>query len=362
MKRINKLAISFIMLFMLCGCYQYTEIENMDILTSHFVYKSADTITLGGGVANVRSLSDSIDTPVHYISAEGDSLAKAAQGLVRSADHRLFYGSIRIIIIGEQYANEGIGEFLDYLSTTPEHRTSVSIITSPAEPREIVEYNAVNDFTGGFSAENIIRTLQTQHLMISCSLSDISEARVQEQVGFLLPDMHIQNGVMSVGGYSIFDQDRKIGFLPADFSYAINFLSGKKARGQYTTISSDGGHFSVSAELKKRTVNIEENPDGILDVNVDIDVDLNVKPADSEGLTNSEIEFIKSDTSEKIKSETLQLLNIEKEKACDFLGLYKSYQKKNRRRFYNIDWREKISSMDTNVNVKISKMKVDPLM
>lgn len=56
MKKSSALMIGAVcLLLLLNGCAGYTEIENMDILTSHFVYRQGEQVQVGGGVANVRS-------------------------------------------------------------------------------------------------------------------------------------------------------------------------------------------------------------------------------------------------------------------------------------------------------------------
>lgn len=347
-------------LMLLCSCSGYTEIENMDILTSHFVAKDEDNISIGGGVANVRSLSDSMaDSPVRYISASGATLSEAKQNLILSADHRLFYGGMRVIVIGDKYAKDGVGEFLDYILSTADHRTSVSVVTSSSDPREIVEYKAINDFTGGFAAESIIRTLQTQNLMPSCALSDVCEARVQKQVGFVLPDIQINDGVMSISGYSIFDHDKKIASLGNEYTAPLNYMLSRRASGNYTVYSDDGGYFAAIVKMTDKKISVYEDENGRLKADADFDFEITVSPASGKHMSDEDKAFIKGRLSEIIKSETESLINIAKSNRCDFIKLYKSYQTKMRRQFYETDWRDKIADMDVSVNVDCTQIKDD---
>ena len=96
-------------LFMFCGCWPYTEVENMDILTSVYVGGKEGHIRLGGGVANVRSFSDAMaDAPVSRISAKGENLETAILNLQQTADHPLFFGAMRAVVVEENYAKSDI--------------------------------------------------------------------------------------------------------------------------------------------------------------------------------------------------------------------------------------------------------------
>ena len=359
-KKVYTACISPFLIMLLCSCSGYTEIENMDILTSHFVSKNEDRITIGGGVANVRNLSDSMaDSPVRYIFASGSSLSNAIQNFSLSADHKPFYGGIRVIILGEEYAKSGTSEFLDYILSTPDHRTSASVVTSSSNPREIVEYKAINDFTGGFAAESIIRTMQTQNLMAGCSLSDVCEARAENQVGFIIPDITIENNVMSINGYSIFDYDKKIAQIGNEYTAPVNYFLSRRANGNYRLYSSSGTYFSANAKMLSKNISVYENDDGRLNVNADFNFDITLSPSSGMRLTDEEKLFAQRELTEIIKNELKAVLEISKAHECDFLKLYKSYQAQKRSRFYKTDWREKISGMSINVSVSCPKIKDD---
>ena len=342
---------------LLCSCTGYTEIENMDILTSHFVYKNGDKIQLGGGIANVRSLSDSMaDKPVSYISAQADSLYEASKKLALSADHKLFYGGIRALVIGNEYADSGVGEFLDYLNTLPDHRSNVSVFTSSANARDIVEYKAVNDFSGGFAAESIVSTLQSQNAMINCSLSKILEAKLQG-VGFVLPDIEISDGVMNVNGYSVFDGEKKILHTDALSGAALNYILSKKARAGYMVTVPGVGEFEAYAQMVKKSIDVFEDAGGRLCARLSFVFDITMSVPGDEYLTYEQTQQIKMDVCDVIDKQINEVLNTAKEQGCDFLELYKAYQTKKRARFYNLDWEKMISEMNISTEVSVDKVK-----
>ena len=362
MKRKNKmlcLSVSIVLTgLVLCSCTGYTEIENMDILTSHFIYKNEDKIQLGGGIANVRSLSDSMaDRPVSYISAQADTLYEASKKLQLSGDHKLFYGGIRALVIGQQYAYDGVGEFLDYVQTLPDHRATVSVFTSSSDARDIVEYKAVNDFSGGFAAESIVRTLQDADAMINCSLSQIWEAKAQKQVGFVVPDIEISNDIMSVSGYSVFDGEKKILHIDALAGAPLNYILSKKARWGYAVSVPEAGECEVYAQMTKKHIDVYENSGGVLCADMSFVFDITVNVPGDEYLTNEQTEHIKQNICTVINDEINAVLNMAKEHGCDFLQLYKAYQTKNRSGFYKLDWQKMISNMNISTNVSVGKIK-----
>ncbi len=340
------------LVLLLNGCAGYTEIENMDILTSHFVYQRGDQVQIGGGVANVRSLSDSMASdPVNMLSAEGGNLHDAVSALQRSADHKLFYGGMRAIVIGSSYAVNGIGEFARYIRSTPEQRMSVDVFTSENEPQEIVKYKAVNDFSGGFSAESIMRTLESENLAPRCTLGDVLAALAEEQVGFAVPNIAIEDEIMRINGYSIFSGETKIAFLGAEQISPLGFFVSPHGKGRYYA-DAGGRTVTVEAQMTQKTVHVEESVDGQLSVAASFTFDMAVSDIGSAGLSQQETEAVKVGVAQQIAQSAESLLALSKNYGCDFLGLYKIYQTKHRARFYTIDWPDKIRNMQYAVDVQ----------
>lgn len=340
------------MSFLLGGCAGYTEIENMDILTSHFVYQRGDQVQVGGGVANVRSFSDSIASdPINMLSAEGENLHDAVSALQRSADHKLFYGGMRAIVIGDSYAEGGIGEFARYIRGTPEQRMSVDVFTSESEPQEIVKYKAVNDFSGGFSAESIMRTLESEALAPRCTLGDVLAALAEQQVGFAVPNIAIEDEIMRINGYSIFSGEKKIGFLNAEQISPLGFFLSPHAKGRYYA-DAGGRTVTVEAEMTQKTIHVEESAEGQLSVAASFTFDMEVSDLGSAGLSQQETETVKAAVTQQIAQSAETLLALSKSYDCDFLGFYKVYQTKHRAKFYTIDWPDKIRNMQYAVDVQ----------
>lgn len=360
MKKSSALMIGAVcLLLLLNGCAGYTEIENMDILTSHFVYRQGEQVQVGGGVANVRSFSDAMASePVNFLSAEGENLHDAVSALQRSADHKLFYGGMRAIVIGNSYAEEGIGEFTRYIRGTPEQRMSVDVFTSENMPEEIVKYKAVNDFSGGFSAESIVRTLETEGLAVRCTLGDALAALAERQVGFAVPNIAITDGIMKIDGYSVFDGEQKVAFLDAEHIAPLGFFLSPHAKGRYYA-DAGGRIVTIEAQMTDRELRVEENTEGQLSVAAHFTFDLSVADIGSASVSVQETEAVIKQVTDQIEGSASELLELAKGYGCDFLGLYKLYQTKHRAAFYNTDWHAKIKDIQYSVSVQAGTFEND---
>ncbi len=328
---------------LLCGCYPYTEIENMDIFTSLYADGTADKFVLGGGVANVRSFSDSMaENPVSLLRAEGASLQEAAQHLRQSADHELFYGALRAVVLGEGLTEHGILPLLRFLDAQPRLRRSTAIFTTDADMESIVRYKAINDFSGGFAADSILSTLDALGELRYTGIGDVLYALTYENAGHCIPHISMRDGVMCLDGYTLFLGDKAVGFTD---NPAVSCFLCKNA-----TVPQLFGGVPLTAKLKSRTVTPTVR-DGVLTVDADFTFAL---------LQNKDADTLKSERLQEAKTQITQALQTELEAAladvqatgCDYLGLYQYRLTQGRSDFDMQQWNAMLKTMRFRVRVE----------
>lgn len=340
-------------LLLLSGCSEYIEIENRDILTSMFVSKQEDRIMIGGGIANVRNFSSNMEEPVSLIFAEGSSLNEARVRLMESADHKLFYGAARALVFENNYAENGISEFLFHFKNDSRSRLGIDMFTTSTDPREIVRYKAVNDFSGGFAAESIAKTLIKDGYMPRCSVSDALEALTEQKVGFILPNIEIQDEIMRITGYSIFDGDKKVGFIPTGEEAAVNYLLSDTARYSYYT-EAEGSTFLCHVTMTDKQIDVEKSSDGQLKIGISLAFEGDIDELSSVKAVGADMRKSLSQTlSQTILDEVYQTTERAREMSCDFLGFYRTYQSKYRYDFDQEDWKSMIHQADITADVTV---------
>ncbi len=322
----------------LCGC-STSQLENTDILTTYYADKNSDTITLGGGVANVRTLSDSMaDNPVSLIHAEGSSLSKAEDRLIKSADHPLFFGGIRALIIGDGFAEEGIGELIESIKDDYKLRSESMFFITNSEPEKIVIHKAINDFTGGFGAESLLDALNEEGKIFCSTIADVFEMMSVKKVGLAAASVDVKNEILSFDGYGIFDGEKMIETTSGDVSNGINMFLNNKCK------------FDFYIDEKKYTAEkIKQKKEAFLNGdNLFFDIGFEFE---LENKTNDE------KVKKQIKEELIKYANASYDEArllgCDFLNLYRIYQKKYRYEFENADYKSQLQNSSANIYVSL---------
>lgn len=325
--------------FLLCGCYPYTEVENMDILTSVYADVQEGDVLLGGGVANVRSFSDSMaEKPVSRIRAEGETLENAIRNLRQSADHELFFGALRAVVVGEQLAQNGAESFLRYVDAQPRLRRSTAVFVTDSDLEEIIGYKAINDFSAGFAADSIITTLYEEKQMRYTSIGDVLYALSCGNAGYSVPHIRVENDVMRIDGYALFTGGKMVGYTQ---NPSLLFFNMDGAT-QWHLL----GSTPLSTSLVKRRVT----------------------PTVENGRLHIAAQFVFSaeadsgapisapqcrELEEKLKVQIEEALGYSRELGCDYLELYKSRMAQSRADFDIDKWNALLPEMTYAVEVEV---------
>ncbi len=326
-------------LFLFCGCYPYTEVENMDILTSVYIGKPDGEVQLGGGVANVRSFSDAMaDEPVSLISAKGEDLEAAILNLQQSADHPLFFGAMRAVILEENFAEENILPFVRYLDTEPRSRRSTAVFVTDADLETVVKHKAVNDFSAGFAADSIITTLYEAGLVHYTSMGDVLYAVSYGDAGYPVARIAVDGDVMRLDGYALFRGGEMVG---STHNSALVCFTQKKAALRHVL-----NGIPIETAVKNKEIKLQER-NGILYVQADFT--FAARTQDATPLRAGQINILK----DKLHTALTTVLEESRKLGCDFLQLYKIQMTKGRTDFDMKGWNTKISQMEFLVNVEV---------
>lgn len=324
---------------LLCGCYPYTEVENMDILTSVYVDKQDGDVLLGGGVANVRSFADTMaENPVSRIRAEGETLENAILNLRQSADHELFFGALRAVVVGESLAKDGAESFLRYLDAQPRLRRSTAVFVTDGDLDEIVEYKAINDFSAGFAADSIITTLYEEGEMRYTSIGDVLYALSYGNAGYSVPHITVQDDVMRVDGYALFTGGKMVGYTK---NPSLLFFNVDGAAQRHLL-----GSIPLVTRLTKRSVTpTVEN--GKLHITAQFAFAAEADSGTPVGAARCR------DLEGKLQAQIEEALAYSRETGCDYLELYKSRMAQSRADFDMDAWHALLPAMTYEVQVTV---------
>ena len=152
--KISKLAILIMLSILLPGCWDNTDLTDINIVTALGIDKDEDgkiivTVQVaepaavqltssthggGGGSAHIK--------PVYFKSYNGETIYDALISMKSIIDKRLFLSTTQVLILGERFCKDGINETLDYLHRDYQANYLADVLVARGQPRTNFENTA----------------------------------------------------------------------------------------------------------------------------------------------------------------------------------------------------------------------------
>lgn len=375
----KKIFFIVILSFLLVGCYNYNELDNVSICTAMAFDLEDDLYKVSYLIANAKknqSSSEKGEAQAVIYSGIGSSISEAVDDLITTIPHEPYVAHLKTIIISEELAKDGVQNVLDFLLRYPESRNKFNLyitdnekaidtlkILSPIEffPSNSIINNAktssiyqskaiiveYNDFVATILEEGI------EPILTSISiLGDIDEGSKTDSL-----DKTYLSATLKVSNIGIFKDDKLIKISDADETIGINFIKNQineliipiPCEDNYIVLKTDSSNTKTNLKFKedKFSIDLDVNVNAMInEVNCKIDLQ-----------NNENIKKITDDSNKIIKSYIEKAISLAKENRTDIFGfgtmVYKNYPKKWHSLKDNWDNYFNDLSINYKVNVKI---------
>lgn len=364
---------------MLCGCWNYSELNDLAITTSLGIDKDGDKYLISLMIANAKSAQISAkegQSQTTVLEGKGRTLSEALENIDLKSPKQIYINHLSAIVISDQVAKEGINKISDFLLREPESRkkfyllitkdekaSDVLKILTPLESlpsqsiasniQEAKEYQAItNDMIYSVFINNMIER------GIHPVLSSISiEGKKEDGKKYESLEQAQPEAILKLGPLGVFKGDKLIGFATKRESEGTNIILNKVNKSTVEVKYKDGYIIShlesprtkVSLSLKnnKPQVKLKITAGGSI-AEVECDIDLT---------DPKEIAKIKKDTEKELKKTIRQSLKMAQETyKTDIFGFGLAFYRKYPQEFKKLEkhWdTEAFTNLDVNVTVDI---------
>lgn len=368
MKR--KIAILIFIILMcpliLCGCWNYSEINDLAIVAGMAIDKDVVTnkyiLTIEIVTTQSEGASSTMSSEIY--SSEGYSIFSAERNMVSKVGLALFWSQAKVVIISNSVASEGVIPVIDWVNRDSDLRSDMWLLISKG--------NSASEILKANIKPNQIASLKLDEAMdLQKLLSIFPDSRVWSFVDGLSSEgkaetvavvkNELNNGIISssLGGSAIFKSDKLIGYLDDTETQYMLMIKNKIQEGLISIKKVSGTDTNVTLEIfenKTKLTPIYYN--GITSLIIDIYPVVII--AEVEGTKD----FINVENSKSLQIEAekqiknnIQYLIHKMQKACDcdVLGLDTIFEKEkpNAYRDYKKRRENIFASVKTEVNVHL---------
>lgn len=375
---VHLIGIIFISL-LLTGCWDKREINDLAIATAISIDKKDDEYHVAAQVVLPTELSmkgGMGSSPVTLYEASGKSVNEAIRKLTQVSPRIIYLGHLRVVVISEELAKEGIATTVDFLSRGWELRSDFYMIVSKGrDAKEILNvqtsleqipsnelYNILHTSEANYSSTvavnffelktNLERDGKEGVLTGVEILGDPKKGSSKQNVEMIIPDAKIKFKELAV-----FKKDKLVGWLDEQESRGFNEATNQVKSTIGLVSCPDGGEVSIhtkkyNSKIKSKTMS--NNPE--IEIKVNIVANLGEVSCDIDLTKEKTIEMLQKEYEKVVKNDIQETIKVVQQKyQSDIFGFGAAIYKSNPQQWKKVkdNWDEIFAELPVSVEVKV---------
>ncbi len=362
------------LIFLLTGCWNYRELNQLAITTGIAVDKENDNYKITIMIANSKKSSssdDSITPSAAVYDGTGQTIYEAFKDTSLSVSKQIYLSHIDVLVLSEEVAKNNLTDVIDFLFRYPQTRNNFYLVL--AKDKKASDILKVTTPLETFPSQNLAKNLEItdklQGFTYTVDFTDFTKSLVSEGINPILPSVTIignseegnkeenvqQNEpstYLKLDILGLFKKDKFVAWANPNQSKGINIINNKiyilgviidyqneKIVTEITEMKTD---FKVENNKVKITIGATG---AIQEVNANVNL-YNLKT----------IEEIQNSDVEKIKEYVNDAINLAKDNKTDIFGFGNYVYKNNPKKWNEIKdkWDDEIfPSLEVEIEVNL---------
>lgn len=348
------------------GCWDYREIDKLSIVTGIAIDRGENSkYRLTFEIVDTQEGGIEKKTKSKLIESEGETIFDAVRNASKVTSPRPYFGHMRIVILSEQIAEEGVIDIIDFLNRDPEPRLNIDLLVSKEKTaNEILSTDSVTTAIRSFDIKQMLDTQEDLSKLPRVMVYQFVNALPCEGIVPVLPTVQvIKSGgkeKSALSGTAVFKGDKMVGYLDEEESEYYCYITDKMQKG-LVVIEDSPEIEGIDTTLEIYDSKTEVKPvcsDG--KVSIDIIIKVHAAIAELRGSSKFENETevlkIQKAAEEYLESKTaMAIQSVQKKLGLDIFGFGKKIYSEMPQLWKEIgsDWNSIYKEMDVNVSASV---------
>lgn len=362
-------------LFLLTGCYNYRELNDLAIVSGISITKEENTYKVTAEVVNPKKQQDTSSSKepdfIIYTSS-ANSMQEAFRKVIKESPRKLYLAQMDILIIDEKVAEEELNTILDFIARDPEVRSEFYVLIGKID--KILEVTTPLE---NISSKNILESLKANNMYLGyanlITYHELINDYLNPNIEIALPSIEVtgnpkegedikniesttEDASSVISNIGVFKNNKLLGYLSEKESLVYNLVMGNTQttliktnyqNNQYVVNEIIDSSVKTEADPKNNKITISiKGKSAISEVNYDCDLEKIKTIEDIQKKLNETIE----DTIKNSIEDTILKYN------SDIYGFLDLFYKKDPKYYKTIkdEWYEKIfPNLEIEVKSKI---------
>lgn len=367
----KKIILCITLLFILTGCNNYRELNDLAIVSGISIAKVDDEYELTVEVVNPKKQQDSSsskETDFVIYKNKDSSLQEAIRKMINESPKKMYGAQIDILILDESIVKEDLTSIVDFFARDPEIRSEFYVLVGKND--SILEVITPLE---KISSQNILQSLESNNNYLGSSnlvtFHDLIDNYLNDKIDLALPTIKLignaesgqensnlenttENTYHVLDNIAIFKDNKLVGYLEEEDSKVYNLLMNN-LQNNLVKVEFDDDQYIIN-EMVNVTSKIEVNPK-----KKSITINVTGKASISEAkytkdLTKSEtikkVQKKLNDYTEKIVKKSIE--NITKTYKSDIYGFEDMFYKKDAK-YYKENLQDNWDEILENLDIKV---------
>ncbi|WP_144547884.1 Ger(x)C family spore germination protein [Bacillus sp. X1(2014)] len=375
MKVIRKLLLGVINVFLLTGCWNRIEVNDIAIVTAiglDLVEDNMIRLTLQVAIPTKLgptggSSGGGKDHSTFVISEKGVTVSEAYRNLQMKLSRRVFFSQSRVLLISESLARKGIFNIIDFYTRFHQPRMNSFIMFTEGAASEVIK-NIPNlesvsaEETKELAKLSVGLKVYVRDFLNMLLTDGLEPYAPQYKLTSVEVDTENESGkIQAINGAAVFKKDKLIGWMDETETRGILWLRNEIEGGVITiTVPKEKGGGNISFDIiRSKTQILPHHEHGQMKITVNVASEMSaIENTSKLVLFNPKvIEEIQKNIEKEIKGRIQLVVNTaQKDFQSDIFGfgqaVYREYPKAWNT-FYKKNWNHEFSQVEVNINSKV---------
>lgn len=351
---LSYITISILLLAVLTGCWDNRDVTEINIVTAAGLDKTPDgkiKVVVEIPKPSLLRQSDggggSPEEAAVFYTSTGDTFFEAVRNFLNTIDKKLFWSKLELLVIGENLAEDGVAEVIDFLERDPEINITAQVLINKnpitketmafkSELQKIPSVHLVNLLKNNEKALGTAYSKRIIDFINDMSASGRASVIPVLEVSSTGEELSIINA--TIEGSAIFKAGKLIGYLTPEQTRGWLLTDDKSGSTIFTIANlfdeTKMMSYEMGGESAKMSLDLK---DGKPAMSLDIKVTGNIGESQASGdFTKPEmINEIKQRIEGTIKGEVEKTIRTAQDLEADIFGFGEIYRRK-----YTSEWKE----------------------
>lgn len=352
---------------LLSGCWNYRDVNELNIVAGIAVDKSEDgnKYLLTAEIVDVQSQGKEAKISSKIIQTEGETLFDAMRNMIRISGKRLYLSHMKVIIISQDVAREGVTQIVDWITRDNEPRLEINFVVSKENTaEELLGYQSVGEDLHSMNMYDMLKSQKSLSKAPFIEGYKFVQALYSEGECAILPAagsvLNKGQKTLEISGTAIFKKDKLVGFLDGDdtkyFLLVKNMVQScvlpEMGKGENVEHSISLEVFENKAKIKPK------NSDGKISIDVNVKTIVGIDEHSNKGnsIDKKGRGVLKRLVEKSIETNIKRVIQeVQDEYDADIFGFGKETKIKMPSLWKNIspDWDDLFKNMDVSVNAEV---------